>query len=109
MAQRRRVKLLVIDDVNEAKFASHRLSSDEVLQVLDGPYYLRRNRHRGTNAPYLLIGQDYSGTCIALPIDPTGDPVTWRPRTAWPCKPSEETSLDRFGQAPYDDEEEWQG
>lgn len=41
-------------------------------------------RNHGT-APYRLIGHDESGRCIAAPIAPTDDWLTWRVVTAWYC------------------------
>jgi hypothetical protein len=83
-----------IDEDNMEKFAAHGLSDDEVLQVLDGPHIVEQNRS-GRAAPYLLIGEDYGGQCIAIPIRPTDDPEIWRPVTAWPCKPAERARLRR--------------
>ncbi len=88
------VEGLLIDEDNVAKFAAHGIGDDQVLQVLDGAHTIQRNR-RGHAAPYLLIGEDYGGRCLAIPIMPTDDPAIWRPVTAWPCKPSERATLRR--------------
>ena len=76
------------DDDNEDKVAQHRLTPWQVDEVLDGVYRLDPNR-TSRRAPYLLIGRDYSGQCIAVPIEPTDEPTVWRPVTAWRCKRSE--------------------
>jgi hypothetical protein len=51
-----------------------------------------RNR-KGRRAPYLVIGEDHGGACIAIPIEPTYDEAIWRPVTAWPCKAHERSRL----------------
>jgi hypothetical protein len=81
-----------IDDDNRDKFASHGLTGEQVDEVLGNRFVVVRNR-RGRRAPYLLIGRDNGGRCITIPIEPTTDPVVWRPVTAWPCKLSEEVRL----------------
>jgi hypothetical protein len=87
-----RIVGLLIDDDNREKFAQHGLTADQVLQVLDGRYVTPRNR-QGRRAPYLLIGQDYGGQCLAVPIEWTDEPGLWRPVTAWRCKPAEYARL----------------
>lgn len=99
-----RVEAFLLDDVNEGKFASHQLTGDQVLQTLDGPRYIRRN-HGATNAPYLFIGHDYNGACIAIPIDPTDEPTVWRHRTAWRGKRGEATALAAHGEEEHEQEE----
>jgi uncharacterized DUF497 family protein len=79
------VDAFVIDEDNEEKVQRHGLSTDQVLQVLDGPHRIKRNRSQ-RRASYLVIGRDYQDQCIAIPIEPTHDPRIWRPVTAWPCK-----------------------
>lgn len=91
------VAALVIDEVNEDKFwgdggSNRRLTADQVLQVLEHPFVIVRNR-KERRALYLLVGRDSSGTCIAIPIEPTYDPVVWRPITAWRCKEAEKALL----------------
>lgn len=87
-----RVHDFLYDDENEEKFASHGLSVDQVDQVLDSGFVVVPNR-KGRRAPYLVIGVDHGGRCIAIPVEPTHDPVLWRPITAWPCKESEAARL----------------
>lgn len=63
----------------------HRVDIDHLYALIAGDYVVRRNRkHRA--APYLLIGEDNQGRCLAVPIVPTEDPHVWRPITAWECK-----------------------
>jgi len=82
----------LIDEVNEEKFWSHGLSSHDVVEGLENPRILVPNR-QGRAAPYLIIGCDHQERCIAVPVQPTNDPVIWRPVTAWFCKPHEAALL----------------
>jgi uncharacterized DUF497 family protein len=68
-----------IDDENREKFAAHGLTARQVGQILDGPHVVVRNRKR-RRALYLVVGTDYGGACIAVPIEPTNDPLVWRCR-----------------------------
>jgi hypothetical protein len=77
-----------------AKMWDHRISVDQLYDVLDNPYVVDRNR-ANRRAPYILIGRDNQGRCPAAPIVPTDDPLIWRPITAWYCKPSEAAKLGR--------------
>ena len=84
----------LVDDDNEDKFWRHGLAADDVLQVLDGPHIIERNR-KERRASHLIVGRDHAGGCIAIPIEPTHDPTVWRPVTAWRCKDSEQARLSR--------------
>ncbi len=84
----------LIDAENIEKFAQHGLTDRQVDQVLQNPYLIIDNRKR-RRAPYLIIGEDNGGQCVTIPIEPTDDPVLWRPVTAWPCKVSEYNQLRR--------------
>jgi hypothetical protein len=84
----------VIDDENAEKFWAHGITERQVLDLLDGSIAIYRNR-QGRRASHLIIGRDRSGMCLAVPIEPTHDPVVWRPITAWPCKDSERSRLPR--------------
>ncbi|HZS00616.1 MAG TPA: hypothetical protein VFE37_18005 [Chloroflexota bacterium] len=70
------------------KMAVHGIYEEQLEQALSNPYRVIPNR-RSQAAPYLFIGQDNGGACIAAPIFPTESPTTWVPVTAWRCKPSE--------------------
>jgi uncharacterized DUF497 family protein len=90
------VEDLSFDEVNLDKFAEHGVSARQVRQLLDDPFLVLPNR-RNRRAPYLLLGRDHGGACLAVPIEPTGDPEVWRPVTAWLCKESERAILTRHG------------
>ena len=84
----------LIDDLNETKICSHRLWVHQIIQVLENRHIVIPNRkHR--KGLYLVIGSDNGGNCIAIPVEPTYDSTLWRPITAWPCKKSEQTLLEK--------------
>jgi hypothetical protein len=87
---------LAFDDVNMDKLASHGVTPVRALEILENNHTVARNRKTGS-APWLLVGLDYQGQCIAMPIMPTHDPGLWRPITGWFCKPSEWALLSQRG------------
>jgi len=84
----------LFDDENEDEMAAHGLTPRRVLQVLDNFHIVVPNR-RERRAPLLIVGRDSGGACISIPIEPTRDPLIWRPVTAWPSKDSERQQLER--------------
>lgn len=74
------------------KLWSHGIVPEQVYAVLFGRIVVTRNRS-GRAAPYVLIGRDEQGRCLAIPIVPTNEAVAWRVITAWYCKPSEAAKL----------------
>ena len=91
MARIEIAKFQISDTVAE-KFGDHGISTDQVESVLDNRWVTTRNR-AGRAAPYILLGRDGQGRCLAIPIVPTDDRLVWRPVTAWYCKPSEAAKL----------------
>jgi hypothetical protein len=91
-----RVEVLDFDITPEiaAHMWEHRVDLEHLYEVIAGSYIVRRNRANRV-APYLLIGEDNEGRCLAVPIVPTDDPFVWRPITAWKCKASEADKLYR--------------
>jgi uncharacterized DUF497 family protein len=83
----------LFDEENEEKLAAHGIRQEQVAQILDDDYRVESNR-KGRRAVFLVIGRDWGGACIAVPVEPTHDPYLWRPIAAWPCKASEEARLD---------------
>jgi uncharacterized DUF497 family protein len=81
------------DDGNTAHCAAHGVWPEDLEDALfSGEYVVVRNRKTGT-APYLFIGRDRSGRCVAAPIVQATETGVWRPISAWPCKPAEEARL----------------
>ena len=86
------IQAFVFDERNDEKITEHGIRLEQVVQLLDGEFLVVPNR-KARRAAYLVIGRDWGGTCIAVPIEPTHDPHIWRPVTAWPCKRSEANRL----------------
>jgi hypothetical protein len=84
----------LIDDLNEIKIGSHGLSVRQIIQVLENKHIIIPNRKRRRGL-YLIIGMDNGGNCIAFPVERTYNSSLWRPITAWFCKDSERTLLEK--------------
>lgn len=89
MASRIEILDFLFDDENEEKLWAHGLTLFSLLEVLEHPHMIRRNR-KDRRGLYLVVGRDARGRCIAIPVEPTHVSTTWRPVTAWICKRSEE-------------------
>lgn len=88
------IEEFLIDDLNETKISVHGLSVRQTIQVLENKHIIIPNRkHR--RGLYLVIGVDNGGNCIAIPVERTYDSRLWRPITAWFCKDSERTLLEK--------------
>jgi hypothetical protein len=90
------VRGFMIDDDNAEKLAHHGIAEFQVLQVLEDQFYIGRNK-RGRRASHLVIGYDYGGACLTIPIAPTQQPGVWRPVTGWYSTPAERARRDRYG------------
>jgi predicted RNA binding protein YcfA (HicA-like mRNA interferase family) len=79
----------VFDDANEDEMHAHGIRPRQVIELLDNGPWIGPNKKR-ERASHMLIGRDNGGVCITVPIEPTRDPLIWRPVTAYPCsKPDE--------------------
>jgi hypothetical protein len=92
------IQNFLIDDENLDEFGAHGLTDDQVLQVLEDSFYLGRNK-RGRRGSHLVIGYDYSGKCLTIPVRRTAEPGLWRPVTAWLSTPEERQRRDRAGRS----------
>jgi hypothetical protein len=90
------VKSFCFDELNESKIDSHTFTLDQIVQVLEHRHVIVPNR-KARRGLYLVIGRDDAGSCISIPIEPTGDPEVWRPVTAWPSKSVENFVLEQRG------------
>jgi hypothetical protein len=86
----------LIDEVNESKFASHGLRTEQIIQVLENTYVIVPNRKQRRGL-FLVIGRDSGGACIAIPVEQTYEENVWRPITAWLYKQSEHTIFKQRG------------
>ncbi len=76
------VEDFLFDDENEEKLAYHGVSTKDVRAILDGRFRVQRNRNKG-RASHMVVGYTRSGECLVVCIEPTHDPVIWRPVTGW--------------------------
>jgi hypothetical protein len=79
---------LLLDDANTAKMHAHGVTVRHADEVLDRDPRVLRN-HAADGAALLVVGTDASGRFLTMPIDPTAEHGVWRPRTAYPSKPSD--------------------
>jgi hypothetical protein len=75
------VQELVFDAINEAKFADHRVTIIDVLDVLDLEPRFFVNR-RARRASHVMVGPTHSGRVPVAPIEEWGRGI-WRPVTAF--------------------------
>ena len=88
------IRGFLFDDENEEKIGRRGFTPWQLEEVLEDQHLVVPNRKR-RRAAYLIIGRDYGGTCIAIPVEATHEPDLWRPITAWRCKDSERARLER--------------
>lgn len=79
---------LLFDDANTAKMQAHGVSVRQANEVLVGDPRILRN-HAADGATLMVVGTDARGRFVTMPIDPTAEHGLWRPRTAYPSKPSD--------------------
>ena len=83
----------LFDAENEDKIGSHGLTARRVRQVLDDGERVSVRNRRQRRGLYLVIGRDYGGAIISIPVEATRDPQVWRPITAWLAKDAEKRLL----------------
>ncbi|MGH2467282.1 MAG: hypothetical protein ACRDGL_06090 [Candidatus Limnocylindrales bacterium] len=88
------VRDLVFDDDNEAKFATHHISVDEVEQVLDKAprFFVNRLDRR---ASHVMVGPTLGGRLLVVPLEDWGGDGYWRPVTAFDATAREEQRYSR--------------
>lgn len=91
---------IVLDDViyserAEDKMWSHGIVPTQLIEAISSLNFMIERNRTDRAAPYILYGRDAQGRCIASPIVPTHDSRVWEIITAWYCKPSEATKLNR--------------
>ncbi len=89
-----RIEIVEFDFTDRAidKLWGYGIDPEQLYAVLANRHVITRNRP-GHAAPYVLIGRDEQGRCLAIPVVPTDDRLVWRPITAWYCKKSEAARL----------------
>lgn len=87
-----RIAELEFDDYNLEELAGHGVRPREVLQLLDNPFTVRRNRkHRSGQRQ--LIGTTHGGRVLTIVLAETSVPDRWRPVTGWDSTPAERSVL----------------
>jgi uncharacterized DUF497 family protein len=88
-----RIAELEFDDYNEEKLAEHGIHPAEVMQLLDNPFTVRRNKKAQTGDRQ-LIGRTHGGRALTVILAATLVPGRWRPITGWESTPAERRALD---------------
>lgn len=78
---------LLFNDENDAKFARHRISPEDVQQVLDNRPRFYRNRPE-RRAAYVMIGPTFDDRLLVVPMEAI-DAGLWRPVTAFEPTPQQ--------------------
>ena len=86
------VEAFNFDEENEDKLAGHGLRERDVRAILEGVHRVIPNK-KGHRASHQVIGRDSQGRCIVVCIEPTHDPVLWRPVTAWVANTNHQLAL----------------
>jgi uncharacterized DUF497 family protein len=87
-----RIAELEFDDYNVEELARHAIRPHEVLQLVDNPFTVRRNRkHRSGQRQ--LIGRTHGGRALTIILVETPVPDRWRPVTGWDSTPAERSAL----------------
>jgi hypothetical protein len=96
MSRQSRIRIteLEFDEDNEAEMARHNIYPIDVLQLLDHPFTVVRNR-RDRSGEWLLIGRTAGGRVLTVPLAPTSSEGRWRPITGWDSKRAERARLPR--------------
>lgn len=81
---------LEFDDGNRTEFERHGVTEREIIQVLQGPFRVFRNRRHRAGG-YLMIGPTRGGRLLTVPIAATAVIGRWRPVTAWDSSAGEST------------------
>ena len=87
-----RIAELEFDDYNEAELAVHRITPNEVMQMLRNRFTVRRNR-RNRAGNRQLIGETDGGRVLTVILAPTDLPDRWRPVTGWDSSLEERRQL----------------
>jgi hypothetical protein len=85
------IERLEIDDDVEDHIARHGVSGADLIEALSNIHVTYPNTDQGEDRIYLL-GLTASGKLIKASLEPTDEPGTWRPVTAFPATP-EDTNL----------------
>lgn len=88
-----RIAELEFDDYNIEKLFQHGVAPQEVVQILDNRFTVRRNKSRGKGERQ-LIGETNGGRLLTIIIASTRVPDRWRPLTGWDSTSAERRALE---------------
>lgn len=87
-----RIAELEFDDYNIEELAGHSIAPQEIAQILQNRFTVRRNKkNRAGNRQ--LIGFTDGGRILTVVLAPTHISDRWRPITGWDSTDSERGSL----------------
>jgi hypothetical protein len=87
-----RISELEFDDTNIQKLAVHGVAPQEVMQLLENRFTVRRNK-RSRTGERQLIGETNGGRVITVILATTAVPDRWRPITGWDSTAAERRAL----------------
>jgi len=87
-----RIAELEFDDYNEVELDAHHVSLIEVMQLLENPFTVRRNKKSATGERQ-LIGRTNGGRTLTVILASTPVEGRWRPVTAWESTKAERRAL----------------
>jgi len=96
------VRTLIWDERNEEHIAEHGVTAREVMQMVENPHIVVKNRKR-RRADHLLVGRTHGGRVLAVALARTQEDDAWRPTTAYSATAAQQRLLDRHTQRPMGD------
>jgi hypothetical protein len=87
-----RIAELEFDDYNVEKLAVHGIAPQEIWQLLENEFTVRRNKKSRTGDRQ-LIGRTNGGRTLTVILVPTHVPDRWRPITGWESTEPERRAL----------------
>jgi uncharacterized DUF497 family protein len=87
-----RIAELEFDDSNVSKLWEHGITPQEITQILQNAFTVRRNKKNRAGSRQ-LIGFTDAGRLLTVILAPTHDPERWRPVTGWQSTDFERRAL----------------
>ena len=87
-----RIAELELDDYNIEELAKHQIRAQEVLQLLENVFTVRRNKKRRSGQRQ-LIGRTNAGRRLTIILAETLVEGRWRPVTGWESTDEERRAL----------------
>jgi hypothetical protein len=87
-----RIAELEFDDDNIEELAGHSITPQEITQILQNRFTVRRNK-KNRAGDRQLIGLTNGGRVITVILAPTHLPDRWRPVTGWDSADAERRAI----------------